>query len=105
MSNDTPPEPAQIRNRPAEGDVIVWTKPSCQQCRMVKFRLEAADVKYVEADITAPEHAADLEHFRGLGYLSAPITEYRDIAVPGFMPSEIDRIINAARADATQKLA
>jgi glutaredoxin-like protein NrdH len=103
MSNDTTPEPITVRTSPAEGDVIVWTKPSCQQCRMVKFRLEVANVPYVEADITAPEHAADLEHFRALGYLSAPITEYRDIAVPGFMPSEIDRIIDATRIDASQE--
>lgn len=97
MSNDTTPELTTVRTSPAEGDVIVWIKPSCQQCRMVKFRLEAANVPYAEADLTAPEHTADLEHFRSLGYLSAPITEYRCIAVPGFMPSEIDRIIAAFR--------
>lgn len=97
MSKDTTPEQTTVRTSPSEGDVIVWTKPSCQQCRMVKFRLEAADVPYIEADVTSPEHAADLEHFRSLGYLSAPITEYRGIAVPGFMPSEIDRIIAAFR--------
>lgn len=92
------------RTQPREGDLIVWTKPSCQQRRMVKFRLEAADVPYTEADITAPEHAVDLEHFRSLGYSSAPITEYRGIAVPGFMPSEVDRIIAAWRADHQQEV-
>lgn len=79
--------------------VIVWTKPSCMQCRLVKFRLEAAGVPFEEMDLTAPESAKDLEYFRGLGYLSAPITEYGGIAVPGFMPSEIDRIIEAWRVD------
>lgn len=79
--------------------VTVWTKPACQQCRMVKFRLEAAGVDFEERDLTAPDAAKDLEHFRGLGYLSAPITEYRGSAVPGFMPSEIDRIITAWRAE------
>lgn len=78
--------------------VIVWTKPSCVQCRLVKLRLEAASVPFEERDLTAPESAKDLEHFRGLGYSSAPITEYGGIAVPGFMPSEIDRIIEAWRA-------
>lgn len=91
MSAPTPREPR-------EGDVIVWTKPSCQQCRMVKFRLDAAGVPFIEADITAPKHARDLAHFIGLGYTSAPITEYGGIAVPGFMPSEIDRVIEAWRA-------
>jgi glutaredoxin-like protein NrdH len=65
---------------------------------MVKFRLEAAKVSFVERDITAPENAKDLEYFRGLGYSSAPITEFGDIAVPGFMPTDIDRVIEAWRA-------
>lgn len=81
--------------------VTVWTKPACQQCRMVKFRLEAADVDFEERDLTAPENAKDVDHFRGLGYLSAPITEYRGSAVPGFMPLELDQIIAAWRADQT----
>lgn len=80
-------------------DVIVWTKPSCQQCRMVKFRLDAAGVTFEERDLTAPENAKDLAHFRGLGYSSAPVTEYGEIAVPGFMPSDVDRVISAWRAD------
>lgn len=88
-----------MSRQPREGDVVVWTKPSCQQCRMVKFRLTAADVPFVEADLTATDSAHDLEHFRGLGFSAAPITEYGGIAVPGFMPSEIDRIIDAWRVD------
>lgn len=79
--------------------VTVWTKPACQQCRMVKFKLEAADVDFEERDLTAPEHAKDLAHFQGLGFSSAPITEYKGLAFPGFMPSEIDRVIEAWRAD------
>jgi glutaredoxin-like protein NrdH len=64
---------------------------------MVKFRLEAAGVPFEEKDITAPEHAKDLAHFIGIGYRSAPITEYGALAVPGFIPSEIDQIITAWR--------
>lgn len=80
-------------------EVVVWSKPACQQCRMVKFRLEAAGVPFVERDLTAPEHAKDLNHFRGIGYGSAPITEYGALAVPGFTPAEIDQVIDAWRAD------
>lgn len=79
--------------------VTVWTKPNCQQCRMVKHRLEAASVEFEERDLTAPEHARDLRHFIGIGYQSAPITEYRYLAVPGFVPAEIDRVIETWRAD------
>lgn len=79
--------------------VIVWTKPACVQCRLVKQRLSAAGVPFEERDLTAPEAVKDLEHFKGLGYSSAPITEYEGIAFPGFMPGEVDRVIAAWRAD------
>lgn len=78
--------------------MIVWTKPACVQCRLVKHRLEQAGVPFVERDLTVPESAKDLEYFRGLGYTSAPITEFEGIAVPGFMPAEIDRLIGAWKA-------
>lgn len=78
--------------------VVVWSKPACVQCGLVKQRLTDADVPFVERDLTAPEAAKDLAHFKGLGYASAPITEYGGIAFPGFMPSEVDRVIDAWRA-------
>ena len=77
--------------------IVVWTKPSCMQCRMVKFRLQAAGVPFEERDLTAPENAKDLAHFTGIGYRSAPITEYGELAVPGFVASEIDQIVEAWR--------
>lgn len=79
--------------------VTVWTKPDCQQCRMVKHRLEIAGVEFEERDLTAPEYAKDLRHFIGIGYRSVPITEFKHLAVPGFVPAEIDRVIDAWRAD------
>ncbi|MBN9210536.1 MAG: glutaredoxin family protein [Microbacterium sp.] len=95
---DTPTD-TEERRQPREGDVVFWTKPSCQQCRMVKYRLEAAGIPYVEADITHPDHALDLAYFLHLGFASAPITEYRAIVVAGFAPSEVDRVIHAWRTD------
>lgn len=84
--------------------IIVWTKPSCQQCRMVKYRLEVAGVPFEERDLTAPENAKDLAHFTGLGYRSAPITEFGEIAIPGFVPSEIDHVIETWRAAQRQEV-
>ena len=82
--------------------VIVWTKPNCVQCRLVKPRLTEARVPFEEHALTAPESSKDLEHFKGLGYSSAPITEYGGIAFPGFMPAQITRVIDAWRADHPQ---
>lgn len=77
------------------GDITVWTKPNCVQCRLVKHRLTQAGVPYTERDITATAHATDLAHFKALGYMAAPITEYETTAFPGFVPAEIDRIAAA----------
>lgn len=83
---------------PPSGDVTVWTKPACVQCNAVKRRLTEAGVPFTECDLTHPDHEKDLAHFKGLGYSSAPITEHGAVAVPGFVPAEIDRIIAAWRA-------
>lgn len=90
--------PAHLRAEPS-GDVTVWTKPNCVQCRMVKRRLSEAGVTFTERDLTDPENEKDLGYFKGLGYSSAPITEHGAVAVPGFVPAEIDRIIAAWRAE------
>lgn len=79
--------------------VTVWTKPICGQCIGVKAALTTAKVPFVERDLTAPEAAKDLEYFKSLGLGSAPITEYRGKAVPGFIPSEIGEVIDLWRSD------
>lgn len=78
--------------------VIVWKKPSCGQCTAVKVKLLTAGVEFEERDLTAPDAAKDLEHFRGLGYTSAPITEYGELVVAGFHPTHLDQVIEAWRA-------
>ena len=78
--------------------ITVYSKPACVQCTAVKRRLTEAGVPFTERDLTADEHASDLEYFQRLGYRSAPITEHGDVAVPGYVPADIDRIISAWRA-------
>lgn len=96
--------------------ITVWTKPVCQQCSMVKKRitesitgktgLSPAQVgtawellkmqgAVAEADLTAEERAKDLEYFKGLGYGSAPLTEFNNSIVPGFNVAELDKLIEA----------
>ena len=88
--------PAHLTAEPS-GDITVWTKPACVQCTAVKRRLTAAGVPFTERDLTADENASDLEYFQKLGYRSAPITEHGHVAVAGYIPAEIDRIIAAWR--------
>lgn len=79
--------------------IVLHKKPACQACRAVARRLSEAGVEFIEQDLTAPENLKDLEHFKGLGYSSAPITEYGDIAFPGYNPAEVDRVIAKYKED------
>lgn len=88
--------PSHLTAEPS-GEITVWTKPACVQCTAVKRRLTEAGVPFTEHDLTAEENAGDLEYFQKLGYRSAPITEHGDVAVPGYVPADIDRIIAAWR--------
>ncbi|QJD51259.1 NrdH-like glutaredoxin [Microbacterium phage Ashton] len=99
--------------------ITVWTKPVCVQCNAVKRRLveqlthqaglspdqvkrdweklkELGRVQ--EFDLTAEEHEKDLLHFKGLGYVSAPITEYEGSAIPGYNPDELDKVVEKWKA-------
>ncbi|QKY80367.1 NrdH-like glutaredoxin [Microbacterium phage Pabst] len=94
--------------------ITLWSKPVCVQCTMVKKRiieqftgergLDREDTlaywntliregKVVEYDLTAEENKDQLEYFKELGYLMAPITEYQNHAVPGFIVAEIDDMV------------
>ena len=97
--------------------LVFWTKPSCVQCDAVKrqfvqkvlgFSGTMIEVKeklaeliadpenhMAEIDLTSEEASKDLQYFKGLGYTSAPITEYGTHLVSGYVPPLIDDLIEA----------
>jgi glutaredoxin-like protein NrdH len=77
---------------------IVYTKPRCVQCTAVRRYLDDAGVPYAELDLTQPEQADTLDHFKSLGLASAPITAFREHAIPGFDPNALDALINDWKA-------
>lgn len=79
--------------------VTVWDKPNCVQCAAVERRLTAAGIPFETRDLTAEENAKHLSYFKGLGYQSAPITEYGDKLVPGNDVDGIIAIIDQYRED------
>lgn len=81
--------------------VVVWSTPGCQRCRVVGFRLQAAGVDVEVRDLTRTENAKSADRLRALGFSSAPVTEYGDRLVAGFVPSELDALIAEWRADRT----
>ena len=99
--------------------IILWSKPSCVQCDAVKRRIVdkvtgiVGDKQYVlgewerlkeqgivaEFDLTLPEWESQLNYFKGLGYTSAPLTEYGTHLVPGYIQAQVDDVIAAWRSD------
>ncbi|QPL14163.1 NrdH-like glutaredoxin [Microbacterium phage Morrill] len=106
--------------------ITLWTKPNCVQCNAVKRRLvegltHQANLspdqvkrdwqrlielgRVQEFDLTEPEHSDTLKYFKEvLGYSSAPVTEYKNSAIPdmnfpGYNPAEIDKMIERWKAD------
>ena len=99
--------------------IILWSKPSCVQCDAVKRRIvdkvtgTVGDKQFVlgewerlkeqgmvaELDLTLPEWENHLSYFKGLGYASAPLTEYGAHLVPGYIPARVDDVIAAWRSD------
>lgn len=97
--------------------ITLWTKPACVQCDAIKRRLVQGITGLVglpknemleefqrlvnkgivyERDLTTSENEESLKRFKTLGYTSAPITEFGSHAVPGYIPAEIDNIIEKA---------
>ena len=100
--------------------ITIWIKPVCVQCNAVKRRLvekftgrtgftpvQIGDElgKLVKAgvvaieDLTVEKNEKNLSYFKGIGYSSAPLTEYKNSIVPGYIPDELDRMIEAWKSD------
>lgn len=81
-------------------NVTVYSKPRCQQCVATKRWLKDKGIKHTVEDITEPGNAAAVAY---LGYLQAPVTVWTDSGpggeqhFSGFNPTELDRILEAAR--------
>lgn len=99
--------------------IILWSKPTCVQCDAVKRRIvdKLAGVQgsmqvireewaklqengtVVEHDLTDPDNEKTLEYFKGLGFTSAPVTEYLGSIAGGYVPAHVDDIIASWRKD------
>ena len=99
--------------------LTLWTKPSCVQCDAVKRRIVdkllglQGDRQFIkgqwdrlreqglviEHDLTDPNNQEHLNYFKGLGYTSAPITEYGVHLIPGYIPAELDDLLMKWKSD------
>lgn len=80
-----------------EPDVIVYTTPTCQQCRMVKRFLSDKSISYREVDLSVSEEA--LARVKAHGFNQAPVLEATDhsrVSTPlwsGFNPGIMQQLI------------
>ena len=75
--------------------VILWSKPSCPQCNATERAFKEQDIAFVKLDISQPENAAQLAHFKNnYGFAQAPIVETPDDAWCGFQPDRIKDLAN-----------
>jgi len=80
--------------------VRVYTKDRCQQCTLTKRLLDRLDVQYVEEDATDERN---LEAFKALGFLSAPVVvvgESGDDMWAGFQPDRIKEVAERLKEQA-----
>ncbi len=77
-----------------EEQVIVYSKPSCVQCKATYRALDAKSIAYRIVDLTESE-AALAYVTEELGYSQAPVVVVSDVDHwAGFRPDHIDRIAN-----------
>ncbi len=77
--------------------ITVYTKPSCQQCRLTYGALDAKGIAYEIVDISEHPEAVDYIQDLDPAYLSAPVVVVDDEDHwNGFRPDQIDRLAKRA---------
>ncbi len=73
-------------------DIIVYSKPNCQQCEMTKNLLESKGANYSVVDITQDQEA--YLHIMELGYRQVPVVVAGSYHWSGFKPSNINQAVS-----------
>jgi len=71
--------------------IQVWTTPNCVQCRQTKKLLDKHNISYDSFDLT--QHPEELENFKALGLVAAPIVVSGDTRWSGFRFEKLKRLI------------
>jgi glutaredoxin-like protein NrdH len=75
-------------------NIVIYTKPGCQQCRLTAMSFDKAGIDYTSIDLTTNDAA--LDYVQDLGYAQAPIVVVDDHHHwSGFNPTEIERLTRA----------
>lgn len=68
---------------------VVYTLPSCVQCRATKRHLEKKGIPYIEADARLPENR---DRIAAWGYTQAPVVESGSDHWSGYDPDRLNSL-------------
>lgn len=71
-------------------EVIVYSTPSCVQCKQTYRELDKKGIAYKVVDLAADEAA--MSRVRGLGFSQAPVVEAGEDMWAGFRPDKIKKL-------------
>lgn len=71
-------------------EVIVYSTPSCVQCKQTYKELDKKGIAYKVVDLAADEAA--MSRVRGLGFSQAPVVEAGEDMWAGFRPDKIKKL-------------
>ncbi|GGE07147.1 NrdH-redoxin [Marinithermofilum abyssi] len=74
-------------------EVIVFSKPHCIECNMVKRFLTDYQIPFEVRDCSHPQH---LEEVKAMGFLGVPVTVVNGTPVQGLQPDRILELVKAA---------
>jgi glutaredoxin-like protein NrdH len=75
-----------------QNNVVVYSKPNCQQCEMTKTYLSNKGVDYIVVDISKDQDA--FSRISQLGYRQVPVVESGEEHWSGFQPAKLNAILN-----------
>lgn len=67
--------------------VIVYTRPHCLECNVLKCFLDDYKITYEERDCSS--NSAYMDEIKKMGFLDVPVTVVGDTAIQGLQPDEI----------------
>lgn len=71
--------------------IIVYSVPSCAQCKMVKRFLDSKNIAYQEIDGSQEKIREEL---KSLGFSSFPVVKKGDFSFSGFRPDRLRKLVN-----------
>lgn len=73
-------------------EVVVYSKPNCQQCEMTKSFLTRKGVEYITVDISQDVEA--LSKVSEMGYRQVPVVQVGEDHWSGFQPAKLSALGN-----------